>query len=154
MAAASNDRVTVVGAGLAGSLLACYLGRAGYRVSVYEKLRDPRIHGFAGGRSINLALSARGIAALREVGLADEVLKGVIPMPGRMIHTIDGHTHFQAYSKNPTDAINSVSRAELNLILLNAAARHARDIRRRCPFRPGATAGWRQRMSSRRCRGR
>lgn len=124
MTAPSTDRVTIIGAGLAGSLLACFLGQAGYRVSVYEKLADPRIKGFVGGRSINLALSARGISALREVGLADEVLKCVIPMPGRMIHTADSHTHFQAYSKNPTDAINSVSRSGLNLILLNAAAKH------------------------------
>src|SRR5438552_13821627 len=123
MATPTDDRVTIIGAGLAGSLLACYLGRAGYRVSVYEKLADPRTKGFTGGRSINLALSARGIHALREVGLADEVLRNVIPMPGRMIHTADGRIHFQAYSKNPSDCINSVSRAGLNLPLLHAAAK-------------------------------
>jgi kynurenine 3-monooxygenase len=117
-----QQHIAVVGAGLAGCLLACDLARAGHRVSLFERRGDPRAAGFVGGRSINLAISARGIAALREVGLADDVLKAAIPMPGRMIHDLTGGLHFQAYSKNPTDRINSVSRSQLNLILLNAAA--------------------------------
>lgn len=121
MPSATNNRIAIIGAGLGGSLLACYLGRAGFDVAVYERAPDPRRHGFVGGRSINLALSARGIHALREVGLADEVMKSVIPMPGRMIHAPDGHLAFQPYSANPEDRINSVSRAGLNMILLNAA---------------------------------
>ena len=116
-----KERITIIGAGLGGALMACYLGRAGYNVSVFEKLPDPRKGGFVGGRSINLALSERGLHALREVGLADDVLKMVIPMPGRMIHSIDGALHFQPYSANPNDRINSVSRAGLNIALLNAA---------------------------------
>src|SRR5688572_17111107 len=99
----ASDRITIIGAGLAGALMACYLGRAGYDVTVFERRPDPRKHGFIGGRSINLALSERGLSALREVGLAEQVLKDVIPMPGRMIHSPDSSLHFQAYSRNPDD---------------------------------------------------
>lgn len=123
MGSNSSERIAIIGAGLGGALLAVYLARRGFEVNIYERRHDPRIAGFIGGRSINLALSERGLHALREVGLADEVLKTVIPMPGRMIHSFDGSLHFQAYSKDPQDRINSVSRAELNLSLLNAAAR-------------------------------
>jgi kynurenine 3-monooxygenase len=122
-----TQRIAIVGAGLGGALLASYLARQGHEIHVYERLPDPRDKGFTGGRSINLAISARGLHALRGVGLEDEVLKHAIPMPGRMIHPPPGghgSLHFQAYSKDPTDRINSVSRAELNLILLNAAAAH------------------------------
>ncbi|MBC8107872.1 MAG: FAD-dependent monooxygenase [Anaerolineae bacterium] len=118
-----SKQVAIVGAGLAGPLLACFLSRDGFDVTLYERRSDPRIAGFAGGRSINLALSARGIDALQRVGLADEVLNNVIPMHGRMLHEPDGSLAFQYYSSNHTDAINSVSRADLNLILLNAAER-------------------------------
>lgn len=116
----------IVGAGLAGSLLACLLARRGWRVSIYEKRADPRQRGYAGGRSINLALSIRGIAGLRGAGLADRILATeAIRMPGRMIHSRDGATSFQPYSADPDDAINSVSRAGLNLALILAAAEHA-----------------------------
>jgi len=114
----------IVGAGLAGALMACYLARAGYRVTVCERRPDPRIAGFAGGRSINLALSTRGITALEGVGLAERVLKDAIPMYGRMIHDPQGHTHFQHYSRVPGEHINSVSRGGLNLTLLEAADEH------------------------------
>ncbi|MCI0363195.1 MAG: FAD-dependent monooxygenase [Phycisphaerales bacterium] len=124
MSMAERRRITIIGAGPAGALMAIYLARGGYDVTVYERLPDPRIHGFTGGRSINLALSARGIAALAEVGLTQRVLENVIPMPGRMIHSPTGHLTFQPYSANPNDRINSVSRAGLSLILLEAAASH------------------------------
>ncbi len=116
------QHVIIVGAGLAGALLACALGRAGYRVSVYERRGDPRIKGFVGGRSINLALSTRGLAALKELGLDEVVLADAVRMPGRMIHDRQGRTVFQPYSRDPGDAINSVSRGGLNLTLLSAAA--------------------------------
>src|SRR5438105_6857258 len=90
---------TIVGSGLAGALMACYLGKAGRRVDMYEKRADPRRHGAERGRSINLALSVRGIQALAEVGLAERVLKDAIPMPGRMIHSRTGEQTFQAYGK-------------------------------------------------------
>lgn len=114
----------IIGAGLGGALMACFLGRAGYRVSVHERRADPRIKGFVGGRSINLALSARGIHALQQVGLAERVLADAVRMPGRMIHSTTGAQSFQPYSSNPNDAINSVSRGGLNITLLQAAARH------------------------------
>lgn len=117
----SSTHIAVIGAGLGGALMACYLAQAGYRVSVYERRSDPRVAGFTGGRSINLALSIRGITALREVGLADKVLAQAIPMRGRMMHSLSGVLTFQAYSANPEDAINSVDRGGLNLILLEAA---------------------------------
>jgi len=119
-----QQHVIIVGGGLAGALMACYLARAGYRVDVYEKRPDPRVRGFIGGRSINLALSVRGITALQEVGLAERILKDAVRMPGRMIHDPAGHTTFQPYSKDPSDAINSVSRGGLNLTLLDAADAH------------------------------
>lgn len=121
----SSRHALIVGAGLAGSLMACYLARAGWRVSVYERRPDPRAKGYVGGRSINLALSARGLAGLRGVGLDTIVMASdAIRMPGRMIHPPQAGAPpvFQPYSKDPADAINSVSRGGLNLTLLNAAA--------------------------------
>ncbi len=110
-----------MGAGLAGALMAVMLGRRGYRVTLCERRPDPRAAGFVGGRSINLALSCRGITALKCVGLADEVLRDAIRMPGRMMHSPRGELTFQAYSGDANDAINSVSRSLLNLTLLDAA---------------------------------
>jgi kynurenine 3-monooxygenase len=124
MSAPPTQRIAIIGAGLGGSLLACYLARQGHEVCVYERRPDPRAAGLVSGRSINLAISARGLHALRGVGLEDAVLKHAIPMPGRMIHPVHGDLHYLPYSKNPTDRINSVSRSQLNLILLNAAAAH------------------------------
>jgi kynurenine 3-monooxygenase len=115
---------TIVGSGLAGALMACYLGRAGYRVDLHEKRPDPRVHDPQRGRSINLALSVRGIEALREIGLAEAILQQAIPMRGRMIHARDGGLAFQAYGKDDSESINSVSRAGLNLALIEAAARY------------------------------
>src|ERR1051326_9183957 len=107
-AAESGERpVAIVGSGLAGALLACYLGRAGRRVDLYEKRPDPRAGDAERGRSINLALSVRGLHALREVGLADEVLKSSILMRGRMIHHLDGTLAFQPYGKDDSEALHS-----------------------------------------------
>ncbi|HBS28845.1 MAG TPA: hypothetical protein DEB06_05215 [Phycisphaerales bacterium] len=114
---------TIFGAGLAGPLMAVFLARAGHRVRLIERRADPRRAGAERGRSINLALSTRGIDALRRVGLADGVLAGAIPMPGRMIHAKDGSLSFQRYSKDGTQAINSVSRSGLNCMMLDAAER-------------------------------
>jgi kynurenine 3-monooxygenase len=118
-----TTRVLIVGAGLAGCLLAVYLARRGMRVRVIERRPDPRTAGYAGGRSINLALSARGLWGLAGVGLDERVMAhDAIAMPGRMLHDASGRTAFQPYSANPADAINSVSRGGLNLTLLHAAA--------------------------------
>ncbi|MCA9280570.1 MAG: FAD-dependent monooxygenase [Phycisphaeraceae bacterium] len=117
----STETITVFGAGLAGTLMAVYLARAGHRVDLYERRSDPRVAGAAGGKSINLALSARGIDALARVGLAERVLKDAIPMRGRMIHGPTGELVYQPYSADPSRAINSVSRGGLNMTLLDAA---------------------------------
>jgi kynurenine 3-monooxygenase len=122
--AEAPSTVTIVGSGLAGTLLACYLARAGRRVDLYEKRSDPRRHAQEQGRSINLALSVRGIHALREIGLAEEVLKSSILMRGRMIHSPTGERTFQPYGKDDSQALHSVSRAGLNLLLVEATARY------------------------------
>jgi kynurenine 3-monooxygenase len=119
-----TPQFTIVGAGLAGALLASYLGRDGYRVDLHEKRADPRIHDPERGRSINLALSVRGIQALREIGLAEEILHHAIPMRGRMMHAQSGALMFQPYGKDDSESINSVSRSGLNIALLDAAARY------------------------------
>jgi kynurenine 3-monooxygenase len=119
-----SPHFTIVGSGLAGALLACYLGRAGYRVTLHEKRADPRVRDPERGRSINLALSVRGLQALRDIGLADEILKQAIPMRGRMIHSPSGELALQRYGKDDSESINSVSRAGLNLALIQAAAQY------------------------------
>ncbi len=113
--------VGIVGAGLAGSLLACFLGRRGLRVRLYERRPDPRLGTVERGRSINLAISERGLDALRRVGLEAEVMADALPMRGRMIHPVDGPVDFQPYSARGDLAINSISRAALNAALLDAA---------------------------------
>jgi kynurenine 3-monooxygenase len=128
MAVGDGKTVTIVGAGLAGSLLACYLAKMGFAVTVYERRPDPRAAGYAGGRSINLALSARGLWGLQGVGLDQEILKHAIKMRGRMIHPqtlpeSGGELAFQPYSHDPSEGINSISRGGLNVALLDAAER-------------------------------
>ncbi len=82
--------VTVVGAGLVGSLISIFLAKRGYRVNILERRSDMRKSNVDRGRSINLALSTRGLAALEEVGLADVIRKTAIPMKGRMMHDVSG----------------------------------------------------------------
>ncbi|GAA2452951.1 NAD(P)/FAD-dependent oxidoreductase [Actinomadura vinacea] len=119
------ERVAIVGAGLAGCLLATLLGRRGIEVTVYERRPDPRAAGPERGRSINLAVSARGLAALEQVGLRKQALERALPMHGRMVHPPSRGQHaapnFQSYSADGGRAINSISRAELNHALLDAA---------------------------------
>jgi len=119
----TRPHFVLIGSGLAGSLLAAYLGRRGYEVDLYEKRPDPRAGNFVGGRSINLALSTRGIHALQQIGLADEVLKHAIPMRGRMIHDRSGKLHFVPYDRDPSKCINSIGRAALNSVAVAAAER-------------------------------
>src|SRR5437868_2424781 len=118
------ERFVLIGSGLAGGLLAAYLGRRGYQVELHERRPDPRAGNFVGGRSINLALSARGIHALEQLDLADEVLRHAIPMPGRMIHDRSGDLHFAPYDVDPNKCINSIGRAALNTTLIEAAQRY------------------------------
>jgi kynurenine 3-monooxygenase len=120
------SKLVLIGSGLAGGLLAAYLGRRGYEVDLYERRSDPRADNFVGGRSINLALSTRGIYALEQLGIADQVLRHAIPMRGRMIHPADaGATlHFAPYDRDPNKYINSIGRAALNTVVIEAAQRY------------------------------
>jgi kynurenine 3-monooxygenase len=121
----STPHAIIVGNGLAGAFLAVMLANAGWRVSLFERRGDPRAKGYQGGRSINLALSARGLAGLDAAGLGQRVReRDLIAMPGRMIHPVAGATVFQPYSHDAKDAINSVSRGGLNLTLMTAAGEH------------------------------
>src|SRR5438445_5924994 len=117
-------KFVLIGSGLAGGLLAAYLGRRGYDVDLYERRADPREGSMLEGRSINLALSTRGIHALQQIGIADEVLKHAIPMPGRMIHEKSGALHFAPYDVDPNKHINSIGRAALNMAVIEAAQRY------------------------------
>jgi kynurenine 3-monooxygenase len=117
-------KFVLIGSGLAGGLLAAYLGRRGQEVDLYERRSDPREGNMIGGRSINLALSTRGIHALQQIGIADEVLKHAIPMRGRMIHEKSGALHFASYDVDPNKHINSIGRAALNVTVIEAAQRY------------------------------
>src|SRR5256885_7640989 len=119
-----STKFVLIGSGLAGGLLAAYLGRRGYDVELYERRPDPRAGNFVGGRSINLALSTRGIHALEQLGVADEVLQHAIPMRGRMIHDKSGELHFAPYDVDPAKSINSIGRAALNTTVIEAAQRY------------------------------
>jgi kynurenine 3-monooxygenase len=118
-----GTKFTLVGSGLAGGLLAACLGKRGYEVELYERRADPRAGNFIGGRSINLALSTRGIHALQQVGIAQEVLRHAIPMRGRVIHERSGGLHFAPYDRDPDKHINSIGRAALNTSVIEAALR-------------------------------
>jgi kynurenine 3-monooxygenase len=117
-------KFVLVGSGLAGGLLAAYLGRRGYDVDLYERRADPREGNIVGGRSINLAISTRGTHALERIGIADEALRHAIPMRGRMIHDKSGTLHFAPYDVDPKKCINSIGRASLNTAVIEAAQRY------------------------------
>ena len=112
--------VTIVGAGLVGSLLSIYLSKRGYKVNVFERRADMRLETMSAGRSINLALSDRGWRGLEGVGIADDIKKISIPMYGRFIHHKDGTNAYQPYGKD-NQAIYSVSRADINMKLMDLA---------------------------------
>ncbi|HUO84018.1 MAG TPA: NAD(P)/FAD-dependent oxidoreductase [Thermoanaerobaculia bacterium] len=118
--------ITVIGAGLAGSLLGTALARRGHRVTLYEKRPDLRRVEISAGRSINLALANRGIHALEQVGVMDRVRPLLIPMAGRMLHHPGGERQFVSYGNKPHEVIYSVSRGGLNGILMDAAVAHGR----------------------------
>jgi kynurenine 3-monooxygenase len=116
-----KPHIVIAGAGLAGSLMAVYLAKKGWKVDIYENRKDMRKITMSAGRSINLALSHRGLMALREVGLDTEIMKESVKMPGRMIHDNSGNQFYAPYGRNETEFINSISRADLNKILMTAA---------------------------------
>ena len=119
--------ITIIGAGLVGTLLGIYLSKRGNKVSIYERRPDMRKATISAGRSINLALSDRGIKALEEVGIMEEIRKIAIPMDGRQMHIADGSTPYQPYGKDG-QFINSVSRGELNCKLMDLAEQHGVQI--------------------------
>lgn len=116
----ASKHAVVVGAGLVGALWTVFLARRGYRVDVYERRPDMRRAGYSGGRSINLAMSVRGWAAIEKAGIRERIERVAIPMPGRMMHDLNGNLTFQPYGREG-QAIYSVSRGGLNLELLNIA---------------------------------
>jgi kynurenine 3-monooxygenase len=114
-------RLTVIGAGPVGSLLALFLARRGHEVEVFERRPDMRRVRIGAGRSINLAVSTRGLHALSELRLDAEVLRQAIPMRGRMVHGTSGGQHFLRYGRDDSEFINSMSRGELNKLLMTRA---------------------------------
>jgi len=116
-----SETITLIGSGLAGPLLAISLVKRGFRVEIHERRPDMRRVRVSAGRSINLAVSTRGIHALREAGLWESMKSIIVPMRGRMIHSLAGELTFQPYGQDPTEVINSISRAELNVSLMIAA---------------------------------
>lgn len=116
-----SSEIAIVGAGLVGSLLSIYLAKRGFQVELFERRPDMRKEQISAGRSINLAVSTRGLLALRNMGLEEEVLQYAIPMRGRMIHSKSSELTFQPYGKDETEYINSISRASLNKLLMSRA---------------------------------
>ena len=117
----SGETITLIGAGLNGPLLAIGLAQRGFRVEIYERRPDMRKVRMSGGRSINLALSTRGIHALTQADLWKEMQTIAIPMKGRMMHSVASELTFQRYGKDDAEVIYSISRSELNIALMNAA---------------------------------
>jgi kynurenine 3-monooxygenase len=115
------QKITLIGAGLNGPLLAILLRQRGFAVELYERRPDMRRVRMSAGRSINLALSTRGIYGLQQAGLWERMQGIIIPMKGRMMHSIAGELTFQPYGKNDSEVINSISRAEMNIALMTAA---------------------------------
>jgi kynurenine 3-monooxygenase len=122
-----SDRITIVGGGLVGTLLGVMLAKRGATVRIFERRPDMRSANIGAGRSINLAMSDRGLRALEVAGIADDIRAIAIPMSGRVMHDLAGNQTYQAYGLEG-QAINSVSRGELNKTLLTVAERHGVEI--------------------------
>lgn len=119
VASSQAKRVIVVGAGMCGPLMAVYLARRGHRVEIYERRGDPRDASTQKGRSIKMTLAEKGLHALRAVGLVEEVLARTIPLRGRAIHGADGRVTYQLYGNSEREVIHSITRSELNVVLLD-----------------------------------
>jgi len=124
-----DEPITILGAGLTGALLAAILAQRGMQVEVIERQQDPRKVDAYAGRSINLAMAARGMNGLAVAGLTDAVAPLLCPMPGRLLHNTDGTQHFQPYSAHEHELNYAVSRAGLNAILLDAAEKAGAKFR-------------------------
>ncbi|HET7922819.1 MAG TPA: FAD-dependent monooxygenase, partial [Gammaproteobacteria bacterium] len=121
--------ISVIGAGLGGSLLAILLAQRGFDVMLYERRADMRQHVIPAGRSINLALAQRGIRPLHKAGLFEQVRKLLIPMRGRMLHDVTGALSFTPYGRTADEVIHSISRPGLNMLLMDAAEAAGVNIR-------------------------
>ena len=119
-----KNKVTIIGAGLAGSLLGIYLARKDFEVDIFERRPDMRSVDIGRGRSINLALSARCIHALQETAVTDKIMRIAIGMRGRLIHSATNELIFQSYGKEESEIIYATSRAELNKVLMSTAEKH------------------------------
>ena len=117
----NSQTINIVGAGQCGTLMAIMLARHGYAVDVFERFTDPRIEDAEAGRSINLALAARGLNALQQVGIDALIQPMLVPMQGRMVHQADGTTDFLRYGQQAHEQIYSVTRLGLNQVLLGVA---------------------------------
>ncbi len=113
-------KISIIGAGPVGLLLALKLSSRGYRVEIFERRPDMRKNKLQAGRSINITLSHRGIFALSTLGIEDKILKRATPLLGRMIHDLNNESSFQPYGKKSNECLHSISRAELNCALLDA----------------------------------
>jgi len=121
LGADGTRHITLIGAGLAGALLATLMARAGWKVDVHEKRGDPRVKGYEGGRSINLALAERGRHALRMADADGAVMRQAVMMRGRMVHALDGRQQLQRYGRDDSEVIWSIHRGDLNITLLDLA---------------------------------
>lgn len=121
MIAHASRSLSIIGAGLAGSLLAILLSRQGWRITLYERRGDPRVADYESGRSINLALAERGRNALRQAGVEDEVMARAVMMRGRMVHPREGEPQLQRYGRDDSEVIWSIHRSDLNTTLLELA---------------------------------
>jgi len=119
--ATPSRSLSIIGAGLAGSLLAILLSRQGWQITLYERRGDPRVSDYESGRSINLALAERGRHALRQAGVEDAVMAKAVMMRGRMIHPREGEPQLQRYGRDDSEVIWSIHRKDLNTTLLRLA---------------------------------
>jgi kynurenine 3-monooxygenase len=117
----NSQTVNIIGAGQCGTLIAIMLARHGFTVEVYERFKDPRIQDAEAGRSINLALAARGLNALQQVGIDSLIRPLMVPMRGRMVHQQDGRSEFHPYGQQADEEIYSITRLGLNQVLLGVA---------------------------------
>ena len=117
----TKEHISLIGAGLSGPVMASYLSSIGFSTDVYESRSDMRRNSTSAGRSINLALSARGIKALKDIGVYEKIRSTLIPMSGRMIHDENGNVQFQPYGQKKNEVIYSVSRSNLNKTLMDYA---------------------------------